>query len=735
MRDEYNVIDGDPIEEDSTVEDLGVEPPPHCDPLSMHGGAPPEELPAEQPSGAEGPGPVVERPEAFHRPRVRLTIEGLEATQGTQFYRSSRQLPLGQAEPDNSIPLIDRKQLAIRVYPDLRITTFFLPSTATFTVDGDVWFKRIDVPDTYKRALRLNGPVAGRRATAIDRGNRNHTLNYRISDLYTRGRIVVYARVWADVFGRRYVSPWFGRIFRFVTVPAVRIRAHGVRYQRGTISRPAPTLADFLATGVYLRKTYPMSRFNFVSYDVINFGGDLTDTSGGGCGTGWNALWQQLRNLFFATGQDANHYALMETGIPTAYGGCGGGNVGASFVGGGSVMAQELGHGLGRGHAPGCGAGGPDPNYPQYDGYNSASIGEFGMDYATGAVYDPANSNDFMGYCGNPWVSPYTYRALITGIQNQPTPGPAPAAAAHAESLSHQEEHLYLSFRVGCEGDVELRSGFTMVGPPARPQGKESHYSVEVQDAEGAILYAKRLTLEEAHQDHSHSHTEYFDAFPLHKGAAKLVFKCGHAAGPTIFEIPKTPPTVKVKLPKGIGKEALSGTITLDWTGDAAAGENLSYMVRYSNDDGESWHPVAIGLDDTSYKVDLDRLPGGRACKLQLVASTILRTATAETASFAVLKKPRTAMISPVPDPLGTRPSRHVELAGCAYSPDGCCVEEGLMWFSSLQGYLGSGSHLIANNLIPGEHVITLVAPDGIDGETRTDYRVRVLPDDLLPKN
>jgi len=67
-----------------------------------------------------------------------------------------------------------------------------------------------------------------------------------------------------------------------------------------------------------------MSRFNFVSYDVINFGGDLTNTSGGGCGVGWNALWDQLRALYFATGQDANHYGLMQTGIPTAYGGCGG---------------------------------------------------------------------------------------------------------------------------------------------------------------------------------------------------------------------------------------------------------------------------------------------------------------------------------------------------------------------------------------------------------------------------
>ena len=89
------------------------------------------------------------------------------------------------------------------------------------------------------------------------------------------------------------------------------------------------------------------------------------------------------------------------------------------------------------------------------------------------------------------------------------------------------------------------------------------------------------------------------------------------------------------------------------------------------------------------------------------------------------------ALIVPVPDPKGRRPSRHVELAGAAYSPDGFAEKEELFWSSNIQGYLGIGSHLIGNNLIPGEHLISLVAPDGMGGETRAEYRVRVLPDDV----
>lgn len=665
-------------------------------------------------------------PQPFHM-TMQVGIEGIEATQGTQFYKSSRHLHAPHAEPDNSVPLIKRKHLAIRVYPDIMRRWWMRFGT----VDGEVWFRRFDIADTYKKAIRLNGAVQGRRASAIDRGDANQTLNFRISDLYTQGRLVVFARVWVDFFGwRRIRSNWFYRIFQFTTVPDVRIRAHGVHYQRGSIDKPAPTLSDFIATGVYLRKTYPMSRFNFVSYDVINFGEDLTDTSGGGCGAGWNALWYQLRALYFSTGQDANHYALMQTGIPTAYGGCGGGNVGASFVGQGFVMAQELGHALARGHAPGCGAGGPDPNYPHYTHPASASIGEYGMDYATGKVYDPSDSNDFMGYCPNPWVSPYTYRGLIDGILDQPTPGAVPAAGPHGEQRAHVEDHLYLSFRVSCQGEVELLDGFTLKGPPDRSTGKETSHSVEVQDGDGTVLWAKRLTLQEAHQHSDHAHTNYFEAIPIREGASRLVFRCGHAQKPTVIDLPANPPTLNVdwgRIKKG--PENLSGKVTIAWNTDCDHEEKARCLILYSNDGGKTWRPAAIGLKGPKCDLDLDLLPGGEDCRLKVVVSNVLRSATTESRPFSVKRKPPKAMISEVYPP-GERPvQRHVELAGCAYSPDGCCDEEDLQWFSSLDGYLGTGSYLVANNLRPGEHIIALVAPDGDGGETRAEHRVRVLPE------
>ena len=80
--------------------------------------------------------------------------------------------------------------------------------------------------------------------------------------------------------------------------------------------------------------------------------------------------------------------------------------------------------------------------------------------------------------------------------------------------------------------------------------------------------------------------------------------------------------------------------------------------------------------------------------------------------------------------PLGDTPqqkqSYSLELVGSAYSPDGISREDDLKWYSNIQAYLGDGSYIMINNLVPGEHIISLIASDGLGGECRAEFRTTI---------
>ena len=73
------------------------------------------------------------------------------------------------------------------------------------------------------------------------------------------------------------------------------------------------------------------------------------------------------------------------------------------------TVAHELGHALGRDHAP-CGLDDPDPNYP----YPAAGMGGiYGFDFDLMKLIKPKQYRDVMGYCTPVWISDYTYRGIF----------------------------------------------------------------------------------------------------------------------------------------------------------------------------------------------------------------------------------------------------------------------------------------------------------------------------------
>ncbi len=87
------------------------------------------------------------------------------------------------------------------------------------------------------------------------------------------------------------------------------------------------------------------------------------------------------------------------------------GGIGISFgTSNTGTMIHEIGHALGRPHAPCGNVSGVDPNYP----YQGGSIGSYGYSILTGEIFSPSEYGDFMGYCDSAWVSDYTYQKIYT---------------------------------------------------------------------------------------------------------------------------------------------------------------------------------------------------------------------------------------------------------------------------------------------------------------------------------
>src|SRR5205823_1930478 len=118
----------------------------------------------------------------------------------------------------------------------------------------------------------------------------------------------------------------------------------------------APDVSSLVTAGSWLRRTYPTNDVQFFTApgnESIDFSGDLTDGSGGGCGDEWGDLMGELQDLAgdYSQDDDAVWVGVLPTGWSgAAWGGCGGGTsdaIGAAIIFAsdtGPTLAQEAAH-------------------------------------------------------------------------------------------------------------------------------------------------------------------------------------------------------------------------------------------------------------------------------------------------------------------------------------------------------------------------------------------------------
>jgi hypothetical protein len=109
-----------------------------------------------------------------------------------------------------------------------------------------------------------------------------------------------------------------------------------------------------------------------------------------------------------------------------------------------TTIVHELGHGFNLNHAPVGGAGSPQTNYP----YAGAAIGTFGFDPYTGTLYDPATTQDIMGYTKPYWTSDWNYEIARHFVES---PGSFTNTA-----MPLAADHLVVSGWQGPDGQMHL---------------------------------------------------------------------------------------------------------------------------------------------------------------------------------------------------------------------------------------------------------------------------------------
>jgi hypothetical protein len=358
------------------------------------------------------------------------------------------------------------------------------------------------------------------------------------------------------------------------------------------------------------------------------------------------------------------------------------------------------------------------------------SIGEFGMD-DNGNVKDPELFFDFMSNgCGRRWVSPYTYEALSLEFPPEQLFRAVGAIQERSEYKRTPSQHLFLNFQIYRGGTIKVFPSFHYSSVPIIIKtGKWTPYAIELRDCHDKVLHAQRILITDPHSDLDGASLHFFKPIPFDECTSQLVFTCGPEGGceqKELFsiDVPNCPPQVEVTSP--VKCDELCGKVKVSWKATHFGDKPLYYLIRYSNDGGQSWLNISPRLRETEHIVDLDLLPGGEKCYFQILATEGIRTGMAISCPFIVQPKPcKTVIIAPAS---GTKvaPGQTVTFLGESFSPStGSAHPSEIQWYSNLDGLIGTGHEIYVRTLQTGLHTISLRVRDDC-GESSASIQIEV---------
>ncbi|WP_164886757.1 IPT/TIG domain-containing protein [Piscinibacter defluvii] len=392
-------------------------------------------------TGGCSPGIDAREIEIWVRVDPALLATGIEVTQAIQYFRSAEHLTdANDRQADNSMPQVRDKRTWVRVYVQSYAAGML---SHGWTVRGELQVERIvDGNVAASFVLASTVPTISVRADASYtdlRGNIGRTLNFILPAAEAQGRLRLSARCRLDDAPLPGPLPALGTSIDFALQRRLRVAGIMVAFDGPPMDNPpagtpnlviaAPALADLDATLGYTLATLPIgAAFDSRNAGTVALNVPLNDQPPipGGCTPNWGTLMNLVTQARDADGNLAGwlYYGLLPTGVPMGpVIGCGGG-VATGSMGDGVTLAHEIGHMLGRPHAPCGNVGASDAAYPAYEPYDmpgtpGARLGEYGLDNRDGSIHPPTEF-DFMSYCGPRWVSLHNHALYVNAAGLNP---------------------------------------------------------------------------------------------------------------------------------------------------------------------------------------------------------------------------------------------------------------------------------------------------------------------------
>lgn len=655
----------------------------------------------------------------------------LRPSRGAEINLARNPIEVTQAvqTPSNTLPLVEHKKTAARVYVDVDgVATAQNTIVYLYGTRGGV-----DLPGS-PLALISSAP------TAIDRENLNHTANFSLPRPWTEDAVTFSARV-ATARGLEDAAGPLTLNFTAKEMPTYWV----VPINTGTAASPTlPSNGDIADHQNYLKSAYPVADVNFVRKSWTAIGANAP---------GGSTLIQEL-NDYHGTAVLAWLLSVLFTGnqpytLPdqvygfTPFGGGlsdptwfnnGNGYVawgGDASVTGNGTMAHEVNHNLDRSsngtwgrHNGGCGSSGPDSAWP----YGNDDINEVGFDtrtpWATGSPRSvlPTTTPDFMSYCGagylpSNWISPYRWQAIFNTFTTT-------AAALTQEKLEQVDTVYYVSGEVNVDGSGELYPILVQPGIPTEQRGREGEYRVAVYDAQGELLQVVPFSAVFESLEGDPLTTVYFNfRLPAREGAARFVLQLNDRV---LDEIVVSPNAPEVELLTPNGGERWRGVETVHWAAKDADGDGLRFTLLYSTDGGGTWFPVASGLEGNQFEVDTALLPGSEEGIMRVIATDGFNTVEDDSdAPFTVADNPPDVWITAPDSGAAFAEGEAITFSGdAADAEDETLTEEMFLWSFGDEAF-GTGREVTAV-LPPGTHKVTLRAADSDGNVSESQITVQV---------